>query len=123
VNAIEELGEVVKTVDKGERVIAFAHWVARWVEQGHVRSDVDVEEAQDSGDAARYRFCDDAIAVGALLEDLARERRADVYEVEDLGIVELPNGQKAYRTMMRLTILLAKPHELAPATPGAGGRS
>jgi hypothetical protein len=128
VNAIEELGEVVKMKDAGERVLAFAGWCARWVETGWIRNDFDVRlvetaETMTRGAGPEARAKDDAAALGALLGQLASAaRRGEVYEIEDQGVVDV-QGRPAYRSMMKITVLLAKPHELDAAAPGHGGRS
>lgn len=128
-NAIEELGEVIKIVDKGERVLAFAGWVARWVEVGFVQNDFDLKLAEladrSSGPKGpAVRAAHDLAALEALIRHMikARPEPFDLVELEDQGIVALKDASgrpfKAYRSRMKLTILLSKPHAAEPKPEG-----
>jgi hypothetical protein len=122
--AIEELGEVVKIEDKGERVLAFADWVSRWLEQGYVCNDFDVELAKDAGAGqTAARFENDRIGLEALLRFMLLRKPdwTEIAEAEDLGVLDVKHADKeftAYRTRMVLTVVRAKPLEPQPVPPG-----
>lgn len=104
-NAIQELGEVVKIVDKGERVVAFAAWLSKWVDQGFVEG-----ELAPGADAADRTAFEQA-GFGELLAQLARQSDG-VMQVVDQG---------GGRVQLRVVMLRAVPHEQKAAVPPASG--
>jgi hypothetical protein len=123
-NAIQELGEVVKTEDKGERVVAFAGWISRWLEQGFIENTFPLDEAQAAGQGApAARAESDLGALEALLGHMLRARPwRDLVDLEDFGVevIRREDGSHfaAYRSRMKITVLLAQPH--ADEAPPAG---
>jgi hypothetical protein len=123
--AIEELGEVVKIEDKGERVMAFADWVSRWIEQGYIQSDFDEKlDNVTKGVPPGIRFEYDRNALEALLRQMLKSKEdwTEIAEAEDLGVVLAAGDDRkkfwAYRTRIVLTVIRAKPLEPQPVPPG-----